>query len=374
MFLGGDAPLPAEYAFMPLDGLQRRLPDDAGERILSRSTARTSRASARTLKCSRSPLVVDIDHHHDNTRFGDVNLIDATASSTGEMLRDLFRELEIQLTPQIAEALYIALVTDTGRFQYTNTTPKSLRLAAELVEAGRRPAPHLPGRLRDGPVREAEAARARPRAGAGLRGRPARRLVPAARRLPGGRGGGAVLRRDHRLPARRRGRRHGRADPRAASRRGPLHRVSLRASHDELDVSAIARKSNGGGHRQAAGFSSEASIEEITEFVRREFQSAQSPRLRDAGRSRERSSPRDHPRSTSRPGLSSFAVVAELRRTTGARTGHAGTLDPFATGLLVLLSGLRDQAGAVVREARQAVRDRHRPHRHDRRRATPRAR
>ena len=52
---------------------------------------------------------------------------------------------------------------------------------------------------------------------------------------------------------------------------GPTRRVSLRASVDELDVSAIARKSGGGGHRQAAGFSSEASIEEITEFVRREF-------------------------------------------------------------------------------------------------------
>ena len=52
---------------------------------------------------------------------------------------------------------------------------------------------------------------------------------------------------------------------------GPARRVSLRASTDELDVSAIARKSGGGGHRQAAGFSSEASIEEITEFIKREF-------------------------------------------------------------------------------------------------------
>src|ERR671934_134333 len=51
-------------------------------------------------------------------------------------LEDLLRELGIPLTPEVAEALYIALVTDTGRFQYTNTTPKALRLAAELVEAG----------------------------------------------------------------------------------------------------------------------------------------------------------------------------------------------------------------------------------------------
>src|ERR671911_523754 len=88
MFLAGETPLPAEYGFMPLDGLVRKLPGDA------------------------------------------------EASSTGELLRDVFRLLDVQLTPDIAEALYIALVTDTGRFQYTNTTPKSLRLAAELVEAG----------------------------------------------------------------------------------------------------------------------------------------------------------------------------------------------------------------------------------------------
>src|ERR671932_1289730 len=83
-----------------------------------------------------TPYVVDIDHHHDNTRFGDVNLIVPDASSTGEVMRDVLRELDVELTPEIAEALYIALVTDTGRFQYANTTPKALRLAAELVEAG----------------------------------------------------------------------------------------------------------------------------------------------------------------------------------------------------------------------------------------------
>ena len=54
-------------------------------------------------------------------------------------------------------------------------------------------------------------------------------------------------------------------------RDGPPRRISLRASNDELDVSAIARKSGGGGHRQAAGFSSDASVEEITEFIHREF-------------------------------------------------------------------------------------------------------
>jgi len=70
------------------------------------------------------------------TRFGSVNLVVADASSTAEIVRDLLRELEVPLTSAIAEALYVGLVTDTGRFQYSNTTPKALRLAAELVEAG----------------------------------------------------------------------------------------------------------------------------------------------------------------------------------------------------------------------------------------------
>src|SRR5919201_4500824 len=136
MALYGDAPLPGEYQFMPLAELRRRWPDDVSERVLvALDCANESRIGDPDV-LGRVPLTLDIDHHHDNTRFGDVNLIVPTASSTGEVLRDIFRELGVELTSAIAEPLYIALVTDTGRFQYTNTTPKALRLAAELVEAG----------------------------------------------------------------------------------------------------------------------------------------------------------------------------------------------------------------------------------------------
>ena len=114
-----------------------RRPTTQPSACCSRSTARTRAGSAPTPRCSHSaPLVVNVDHHHDNSRFGAVNLVVADASSTGEIVRDLLPSSDVELTPEIAEALYIALVTDTGRFQYTNTTPKALRLAAELVEAG----------------------------------------------------------------------------------------------------------------------------------------------------------------------------------------------------------------------------------------------
>ena len=94
------------------------------------------RRGSPTSACSRRTTVVNIDHHHDNTRFGTANLVVGEASSTAEVLADVFAELGVVLTPAIAEALYAGLVTDTGRFQYSNTTPKALRLAAELLEAG----------------------------------------------------------------------------------------------------------------------------------------------------------------------------------------------------------------------------------------------
>ena len=279
MLLVGDAPLPAEYSFMQLDGLQRSVPDDASERILlAVDCANESRIGPDPEVLQLSPLVVDIDHHHDNNRFGDVNVIDANASSTGELLRDLFRELDIELTPPIAEALYIALVTDTGRFQYTNTTPKSLRLAAELVEAGA----DL-HRIFQGVYESVQFAKLKLLA----------RALDRAQVYEGGRLVVSYLLRDDFQEV-------GAAEPYAEGiidylravegadmavlirepprSGGPLRRVSLRASHDELDVSAIARKSDGGGHRQAAGFSSEASIDEITDFVRREFAAAQPSR------------------------------------------------------------------------------------------------
>ena len=276
MYLAGDVPLPAEYAFMSLDGLQRRLPPDAAERILlALDCANESRLGPDPEVLQQTPLVVDIDHHHDNTRFGAINLIDASASSTGELLRDVFSELDVRLTPEIAEALYIALVTDTGRFQYANTTPKSLRLAAELVEAGADI-----HRIFQGVYENVEFAKLKLLA----------RALERAQVYEGGRLVISYLLRDDFRDV-------GAVEPYAEgiidylrgvegadmsvlireppTRGGPSRRVSLRSSKDELDVSAIARKSDGGGHRQAAGFSSEKSIEEITEFVRREFVEAQ---------------------------------------------------------------------------------------------------
>src|SRR5262249_41685485 len=130
--------LPAEYRFLGLvdRGLLREPPADQAERVLLALDCANATRLADPSLLGKAPLTINIDHHHDNTVFADVNLVVPAASSTGELLADILRALGVPFTKEIAEALYVALVTDTGRFQYTNTTPKALRLAADLVEAG----------------------------------------------------------------------------------------------------------------------------------------------------------------------------------------------------------------------------------------------
>jgi phosphoesterase RecJ-like protein len=84
--------------------------------------------------------VLNIDHHGDNRRYGDVNWIHPAASATGEMVFELIEAAGLPLTPEVAVNLYTAIVTDTGSFRYSNTSPKTHRIAAQLIEAGARPA------------------------------------------------------------------------------------------------------------------------------------------------------------------------------------------------------------------------------------------
>ena len=275
MFIPGEAPLPGEYTFLPLAGLQRTPPSDHADRVLvAVDCAKEERLGPDSSLLDASPFTIDIDHHHDNTRFGDVNLIVADASSTGEILSDVFAELGVQITPEIAEPLYVALVTDTGRFQYANTSPKTLRLAADLIDAGAdwhkvfqtvyenvqfaklkllaraldRAEVHSGGRLVISHLRKndfVEVGAAEPYSEG---------IIDYLRAVEGAMVAALI-----------------REPPRGD---GPAHRVSLRASVDEIDVSVIARKSQGGGHRQAAGFSSELSLDELKRFIVEEFEHA----------------------------------------------------------------------------------------------------
>jgi phosphoesterase RecJ-like protein len=84
-------------------------------------------------------VVVNIDHHPDNRRYGHVNWIDVTAAATGEMVYELLTALRVPLTPAIATNLYTAIHTDTGSFRYSNVTARTFTIAAALVAAGARP-------------------------------------------------------------------------------------------------------------------------------------------------------------------------------------------------------------------------------------------
>ncbi len=275
-YLSGEAPLPAEYGFLNLEQLSRSLPADAAERVVvAVDCANERRIGSDTSFLGAASQVIDIDHHHDNTRFGAVNLVVGDASSTAEIMRDIADALHVPLTHELAEQIYIGLVTDTGRFQYSNTTPKAHRLAAELVEAGanvngifqavyetvqlpklkllgralEHAQPYEGGRLVVAHLYRSDFA------DAGATEPFSEGVIDYLRQAEGAEVVGLI-----------------REPPPHAG--GPRWRVSLRSRREDIDVSAIARGSGGGGHRQAAGFSHDGPLEAIVEFIHQGFLAA----------------------------------------------------------------------------------------------------
>jgi phosphoesterase RecJ-like protein len=262
-----DFPLPAEYRFLSLQGLVTAPPADLAQRTVM------------FLDCGnldRNPLaplldaerLVNIDHHHDNTRFGTINYVDEEASCTAEIVWDLLRVADVELTTEIAEALYVGLVTDTGRFSYENTTMRAHAMAAELIGAGvdvavmyRRIYEQIPqaklallcralaslklysdGRLAVA-VLEAEDF-----AQTGAEESHSEGVIDHLRALDGVKV--ALLIREL-----------------SGGGRG-AHKASLRATDNDVDVSAIARTHGGGGHRRAAGFTSDLPTAELIDAIR----------------------------------------------------------------------------------------------------------
>ncbi|HET7342753.1 MAG TPA: bifunctional oligoribonuclease/PAP phosphatase NrnA [Methylomirabilota bacterium] len=203
-----------------------------------------------------APVVVNIDHHPDNRRYGHVNWIDTSAAATGEMVYRLLVDLGVTLTPAIATNLFTAVHTDTGSFRYSNVTPLTFRIAADLVAAGADPA-------------AVSSALYERRAGDALR------LL------------GATLARVHvsedgrvawlALPADAVPEAFVEAEelvnyPRSIAsvrvacllrERGSEVKVSLRGKGD-VDVQRIAARFGGGGHRNAAGFTVTGSLDKVT--------------------------------------------------------------------------------------------------------------
>lgn len=246
-------PVPADLAFM-LDGeeILPVLPEDVGEMTLVALDCASEKRLWAEPEHERAGVVLNIDHHQDNTRFGDVNLIVPDASSCAEVVVHLLESMGWTIDRAVAEPLYVGLITDTGRFCYANTSAEAHRVAARLIEAGVDPSalartlyeeqPRERLRLLARALERAEtyaggrlvlaALRAEDFADAG--GDDAEGVVEVMRTAEGVEVAGLV---------------------REAGPDGSL-RVSLRSADGRVDVSRIARMEGGGGHKAAAGFSS----------------------------------------------------------------------------------------------------------------------
>jgi bifunctional oligoribonuclease and PAP phosphatase NrnA len=268
-----ELPLPHEYRFLSLTGLVSSPPEDLAERtVVFLDCGNLERNPAEALQ-RPGMHILNIDHHHDNTRFGTVNLVVADASCTAEIVWGLMHGLEVEPTPTIAEALYVGLITDTGRFMYENTTARAHLMAADLIEAGVS-APDVYRRVYEGVPYGKLALLAR-----GL---------SKIERYDGGRLTVTALEANdfvesEALESYSEGViDHLRAVKGTAvaalvrDRIGDdgngmrLRKVSLRASDDRVDVSAIARVQGGGGHRGAAGFTTSMEWDELVAFLREE--------------------------------------------------------------------------------------------------------
>ena len=267
MFIRADEfPLPYEYAFFQFDGLISDIPEDVGTRtIVFLDCGNFDRNAVEIGDAS----IVNIDHHHDNTRFGMINHVVPEASSTAEIVWDLMQGLDVALTLPIAEALYVGLVTDTGRFMYENTGPRSHVMAADLIEAGvdvhdiyRRlyegvPEPKLAlltralagvERYDDGRLTLARLAR-EDFAATGAKESFTEGIIDHLRSVEGTKV--AALAREL-----------------TSDGCEGCSKVSLRATDGDVDVSVIARAQGGGGHRQAAGFATQMDRDELVVFLR----------------------------------------------------------------------------------------------------------
>jgi phosphoesterase RecJ-like protein len=268
MFMAAkEFPLPIEYRFLPLEEVFHEAPADMADRtVVFLDCGNLDRMPVEWLTAGGND-VINIDHHHDNTRFGDVNLVEVEASCTAEIVYDLALLLGVAITPEIASALYVGLITDTGKFMYENTNAHTHRVAAALIDAGvnvddtyRRLYEHVPiEKLR-------LVSRALEKISSHLDGKLAISYITMADYEATGAGEemteGLIdnLRSIDGVKVA--------AVIRDLGERGrSARKVSLRSSAGDVDVSAIARVNGGGGHKRAAGFSTDLEFEQLVEFL-----------------------------------------------------------------------------------------------------------
>ena len=107
------------------------------EVAIALDTATKPRLGDRALHAaSKAKIWLNIDHHVSNPRYGDFNLIDSTSPATGQILYELITELDLPMPAESRDAIYVAVSTDTGSFQYPSTTAKTYDMGADLIRRG----------------------------------------------------------------------------------------------------------------------------------------------------------------------------------------------------------------------------------------------
>lgn len=134
-------PVPRIYAFLPgADGfVQAKDYEGAPDLFISVDLPAPSRLNEAEAVLRRAPKVAEIDHHPSEKPFGDVHVVRPDAAATGVIIAEFAQHIEAEMTPEIADCLFCAIMTDTGRFQYQNANPEAFDIASYLVDYGANP-------------------------------------------------------------------------------------------------------------------------------------------------------------------------------------------------------------------------------------------
>lgn len=273
-WVGPDKALPAPFLFLPHTEeylfFEEFAFDDPEELYVFLDSSNEDRGVRGLRSRSRETVVLNLDHHEDNTRYGTLNCVDPSCSSTTELLYRLMRAGDWALTPKIAECLYTGLVTDTGSFMFSNTTPRTHRLAAELLSLGVDPS-RVGSRIYQ----------SRSLASMALWARALSRIE-----VWGGDGEFAVtwLKQDdfslaEAVPADTEGLVHQLMTVRGVRFAMLLSqfvpgqvKISFRSEEEMVEAATVARGLGGGGHPRAAGATVEGALEDVLAQVRSELE------------------------------------------------------------------------------------------------------
>ncbi|WP_170292080.1 DHH family phosphoesterase [Heliobacterium mobile] len=261
-----DDPVPDSYRFLPaMDQVFQAstIPEFTPELVIVIDCADEGRIGDGSRFLQGQAPVINIDHHVGNSQFGHINWVDSQAAACGEMIYRLCTTASWHITDDMATAIYTSLMTDTGSFQYANTTPQTLRLAADLREMG----------ARTDEIRE-KVFESRPRAFVNLLAQ----ILPTLEVSDDGRVASLTVTREAMVQA---GASEGDCDglinyPRFLAgvqvallfkeAGEEIFRVGFR-SKGNIDVYAIARQFGGGGHRKASGCTLSGTLAEVKQQV-----------------------------------------------------------------------------------------------------------